>query len=50
MEDILTGIIKFFGNTITDIIYSLKTKTGILVGFIIALICFVILYILITYF
>lgn len=50
MEDILIGIIRFFGNTITDIVTAFKTKTGILIGFIILLICFLILYVLINYF
>jgi len=46
MEDILIGIIKFFGNTIEDIIYSFKGKKALLVGFIILIICFTIVYFL----
>ncbi len=46
MEDILIGIIKFFGNTIEDIMYSYKVKKAILAGFIILIICLTIVYIL----
>lgn len=46
MEDILIGIIKFFGSTIEDIMYSFNLKKALLVGFIILIICLIILYIL----
>ncbi len=46
MEDILVGIIKFFGSTIEDIICSFKGVKGLLIGFLIVIICFTIVYFL----
>ncbi|MBB5268336.1 hypothetical protein HNQ90_001908 [Algibacter amylolyticus] len=46
MEDILIGIIKFFGNTIEDIVTGFKRKKALLSGFIILLICLIIVYFL----
>ncbi|MCL6294828.1 hypothetical protein [Jejuia spongiicola] len=46
MEDILIGIIKFFGSTIDVIIDHFKTKKALLVGFIILIVCLTIVYIL----
>ena len=46
MEDFLIGIIKFLGSTIEDFIYAFKGKKGLLVGFLILLICLLIVYFL----
>jgi hypothetical protein len=46
MEDILVGIIKFFGSTIEDIVYAFRGKKGLLAGFIVLIICFTIVYFL----
>ena len=34
MEDILIGIIKFFGSTIEDIMHSFNLKKALLIGFV----------------
>ena len=44
MEDILVGIIKFFGDTIDSIIAGISEKKAILAGFSILLICLICLY------
>lgn len=46
MEDILVGIIKFFGNTIECIVHSLKNRYALIAGYSILIICLVIVYFL----
>ncbi len=46
MEDFLVGIIKFIGNFCSLIIDMFKPKLAIIVGIIILIICFLIIYIL----
>ena len=46
MEDILAGIIKFFGDTIESIISGMSNKNALLIAFSILIICLIILYIL----
>ncbi len=46
MENILIGIIKFFGNTIEGFITALPARKGLLLGLCILIICFTIVFIL----
>lgn len=46
MEDILVGIIKFFGSIIEDVPSYSNTKKAIVISFIILILSFIIVYIL----
>lgn len=50
MEDFLIGIIKFFGQTIEDVIYALKGKKALFIVYTILITCVAIVYILTKYF